>query len=117
MVACAGLGFAIHDAVSNSLILTLPVLFVAWVRYLTHACFVSGRDLWVAIDLVCGLVVLGFISLEQIACLETAWPFSRAFPCELGGAHCVGFCGARVRYDTFPFCFLEPKPALPSGCL
>jgi drug/metabolite transporter (DMT)-like permease len=37
LMACVALVFASHDAVSKTLIFSLPVIFVAWVRYLVHA--------------------------------------------------------------------------------
>ncbi|MEQ7918367.1 DMT family transporter [Xanthomonas sp. WHRI 1810A] len=42
LMAGVALVFASHDAISKTLILTLPVVFVAWVRYLVHTLLVTG---------------------------------------------------------------------------
>lgn len=41
LMACVALVFASHDAISKVLIFSLPVIFVAWVRYLIHALLVT----------------------------------------------------------------------------
>lgn len=41
LMACVALVFASHDALSKTLILSLPVIFVAWVRYLVHTGLVT----------------------------------------------------------------------------
>jgi drug/metabolite transporter (DMT)-like permease len=41
LMACVGLVFATHDTVSKTLVATLPVVFVAWARYLSHTCLVG----------------------------------------------------------------------------
>lgn len=42
LMAMVGLVFAAHDTLSKSLIMALPVIFVAWVRYLFHSCLVTA---------------------------------------------------------------------------
>ena len=42
LMACVALVFASHDAISKTLILALPVIFVAWVRYLVHTGLVTA---------------------------------------------------------------------------
>jgi drug/metabolite transporter (DMT)-like permease len=49
LMGSVGLVFAAHDTLSKTLIMSLPVIFVAWVRYLIHSCIIStvilaGRD-------------------------------------------------------------------------
>jgi drug/metabolite transporter (DMT)-like permease len=45
LMASVALAFASHDAISKSLILALPVIFVAWARYLVHTLIVTGAIL------------------------------------------------------------------------
>ncbi|MFS2155733.1 DMT family transporter [Pseudomonas sp. Pseusp122] len=42
LMACVGLVFASHDSISKILIFSLPVIFVAWVRYCIHTLLVTG---------------------------------------------------------------------------
>lgn len=42
LMACVALVFASHDALSKTLIYSLPVIFVAWVRYFIHAGLVTA---------------------------------------------------------------------------
>lgn len=42
LMASVALVFASHDAISKTLIFALPVIFVAWVRYLVHTLLVTG---------------------------------------------------------------------------
>jgi drug/metabolite transporter (DMT)-like permease len=42
LMAAVALVFASHDALSKTLILALPVMFVAWVRYLVHTGLVTA---------------------------------------------------------------------------
>jgi drug/metabolite transporter (DMT)-like permease len=42
LMASVALVFASHDAISKTLIVALPVIFVAWVRYLVHTLLVTG---------------------------------------------------------------------------
>jgi drug/metabolite transporter (DMT)-like permease len=41
LMGSVGLVFAAHDTLSKTLIMSLPVIFVAWVRYLIHSCIIS----------------------------------------------------------------------------
>lgn len=41
LMAAVALVFASHDAISKTLILSLPVIFVAWARYLIHTLIVT----------------------------------------------------------------------------
>lgn len=41
LMASVAFVFASHDAISKTLMLSLPVIFVAWVRYVVHAVLVS----------------------------------------------------------------------------
>ncbi|MDB5984821.1 MAG: Threonine/homoserine efflux transporter RhtA [Pseudomonas sp.] len=41
LMAAVALVFASHDAISKTLILSLPVIFVAWARYLIHTMIVT----------------------------------------------------------------------------
>jgi drug/metabolite transporter (DMT)-like permease len=42
LMASVALVFASHDAISKTLILSLPVIFVAWARYLIHTVIVTS---------------------------------------------------------------------------
>jgi drug/metabolite transporter (DMT)-like permease len=42
LMASVALVFASHDAISKTLIFVLPVIFVAWVRYLVHTLLVTA---------------------------------------------------------------------------
>lgn len=42
LMASVALVFASHDAISKTLIFALPVIFVAWVRYLVHTLLVTA---------------------------------------------------------------------------
>ncbi|MEG5263998.1 DMT family transporter [Pseudomonas sp. JDS28PS106] len=42
LMASVAFVFASHDAISKTLMLSLPVIFVAWVRYVVHAVLVSS---------------------------------------------------------------------------
>lgn len=42
LMACVALVFASHDSISKILIFSLPVIFVAWVRYCIHTALVTG---------------------------------------------------------------------------
>lgn len=45
LMASVALAFASHDAISKTLILSLPVIFVAWARYLVHTLIVTTVSL------------------------------------------------------------------------
>lgn len=42
LMACVALVFASHDSISKILLFSLPVIFVAWVRYCIHTVLVTG---------------------------------------------------------------------------